>query len=88
MNEPDDLYAKGEKEYKAGLIISPYGGKKFMWQVETYVDRLSPEIYEFENITAKNKQDAVDKLNQKYAQNPKYQNKLKKKPFGWGQGWW
>lgn len=82
------MNAKGEKEYKAGLIISPYGGKKFMWQLEDNVDRLSCEVYEFERITAKNKQDAVNKLNEKYSQNPKYKNLLRKKPFGWGEGWW
>jgi hypothetical protein len=33
------------KEYVAGLIISPYG-RKFEWQVETNVDRLSRQRYQ------------------------------------------
>jgi len=73
-------------EYVAGLIISPYG-RKFEWQVETDVDMLSCEIYEFNRITAQNKQEAVNILNKKYGY--VYGGKgIKTRPFSWGNGWW
>lgn len=73
------------KEYVAGLIISPHG-RKYEWQVETNVDRLSCEIYEFNRIKAKNKQEAVNALNKKYKG---YKGKeIKARPFQWGNGWW
>jgi hypothetical protein len=73
------------KRYKAGLVKSPYG-KKYMWQLEKNVDNLSPDIYEYDEVEAKNKQEAVDKLNVKHQK--EYGNSLRKKPFGWNEGWW
>lgn len=73
-------------KYFAGLIISPYG-RKFEWQLEKNVDRLSCEIYEFNTIEADNKQQAVNELNKKYSF--KYKSRgIKSRPFQWGNGWW
>jgi len=75
------------KKYQAGLILSPFDKRsKMMWQLEKTRDNLSCDVYEFEEVEAKNKQEAVDKLNEKYKS--KYGNKLRKKPFEWGEGWW
>ena len=73
-------------KYFAGLIISPYG-RKFEWQLEKNVDRLSCEIYEYTEIDADNKQQAVDELNKKYGFKYKHRG-IKTRPFQWGNGWW
>jgi hypothetical protein len=74
------------KLYKAGLIKSPWG-RKFEWQLEENTDRLSCEIYEFHEIKAKNKQEAVNELNRWYGGMFKG-TPIKARPFQWGNGWW
>jgi len=83
----NSLGRKKQGKYKAGLVQSPYSKKaKLMWQLETNIDMLSPDIYEFDVVDAPTKQKAVDILNARWGE--KYKGRLRKKPFGWGEGWW
>ena len=73
------------KEYKAGLLKSPYA-RKMEWHLVKNVDSLPAEIYEFERIKAPNKMAAVKQLNKTYSR--KYHNNIKKTPFRPNQGWY
>jgi hypothetical protein len=69
---------KPNREYKAGLVKTS-SGRKFAWQLAKNVDALSPEVYEFEKISAPSKAVAVRKLNDQFKQ--KYGNRISKQPF-------
>ena len=73
-------------KYYAGLIISPWG-RKFEWQLEKDKDRLSCEIYEYNEVEAPNKMEAVKILNEKCAFKYKHRG-IKTRPFQWENGWW